>query len=78
MAYLAGWRQKISPAEMFLTTGECLLICKPAAARRNKCYKPNDRSALAIAFMAEPTSQNEPWFGSCLKINKAPHFIAGL
>ncbi len=72
MAYLAGWRQKISPAEMFLTTGERLLICEPAAAPRNKCYKPNDRSELATAFgrAYEPERTS---VRPCLKTKKAPH-----
>ena len=51
-----GWRQKISPVEIFSTTGESLLAHKLAAATRNERYKPSDRSDLAIAT-AELRSQ---------------------
>ena len=42
-----GWRQKISPVEIFSTTGDSLLAHKLAIATRNERYKPSDRSDLA-------------------------------
>jgi len=50
MVELKGWRQKISPEEMFFTTGENLLGGEREATKGSRRYKSIDRSELALAF----------------------------
>ena len=54
---LRGWRQKISPVEIFSTTGESLLAHKLAAATQNERYKPSDHSDLVLPLRQHLRSQ---------------------